>query len=73
MRSSFTVPLDRRAEATVRHLRTLLDEARFLVRLSCDEEKTLLLGQRIERLRREAERLAPDFQAGTIQNGASGG
>ncbi|MBS0315453.1 MAG: hypothetical protein JSS05_14860 [Proteobacteria bacterium] len=55
------IRLDRRTEATVRHLRTLLDEARDVIRASPDNACMLLLDLRISEALHEAEQLAPNL------------
>ena len=65
-------PLDPRTEATVRRLRTLLEEARGMIQLVPDDALFASLDRRIEALQHEAEHLAPDFAAKTIRNGVSG-
>lgn len=61
------------AEAMIRLLRTVLDEARAVLQVAGPEERLLLLDQSIEQLQKKAKALAPDFPSVTVQNGSSPG
>jgi len=66
--------LDPKAEAALRLLRTVLDEARDMLRLlGTDETQASMLERRIARAQQEAEALVPSFCTGMLRNGASGG
>lgn len=62
-----------RSEALIRLLRTVLEEARSLVREAPLAEQSAALEETIVRLQREAEKLAPDFNDRNLRNGAARG
>ena len=64
--------LDARSEALVRLLRTVLDEAHQLLSEAPLGEKTAALDETIQRLRKEAESIAPDFRSENLRFGVSG-
>ncbi|HYZ48846.1 MAG TPA: hypothetical protein VE567_08125 [Sphingomonas sp.] len=68
-----SIRLDRRADAAVRYLRTLLDEARTLTRNAEPGGPAALLDHRIAHAQQEARRLAPDFSDNLLQNGEGEG
>ena len=65
--------LDARSEALVRLLRTVLNEAHQLLSEAPVGEETAALDDTIQRLQREAERIAPDFRSENVRYGASRG
>jgi hypothetical protein len=69
--SSETVRL--KAEPVIRRLRTVLDETSGVLQAAGGEEEVLVLGEEVERLRRKAEALAPDYPGAPVQNGPADG
>lgn len=61
---------DLSVDAAVRQLRTVLEEIKAVLGVGPAEEKSLWLQARVERLAREAERLAPDFFSISVRNGS---
>jgi len=71
--ASSSTTLDRQAEATVRRLRTVLEEARSVIQAAPDDDRVAWLEHAISQLQREAEYLAPDFPSEILRNGESEG
>lgn len=65
--------LDQQAEAAVRHLRTVLDEARALVAHAQAKAGGAALRALIDHAREAAYGLAPDKNPTNLQNGGSQG
>ena len=65
--------LDRQTEATVRRLRTVLEEARGVIQAASEDDRLIRLDAAIAQLQREAEHLAPDFRTEMLRNGESDG
>lgn len=57
----------------MRLLRTVLEEARMIVRNAPIGEDVACLEETIARLQHEAESIAPDFPSGNLRNGAARG